>query len=312
MKEYGVFCFLRDGSNNWKRFPITKDHYESFKKAHFFCVHALQIEESFALLIRGYIEFENELLKQAQRGIVWDWKTHSHDDAMTDRLELNFRLVSFLTMTQLYDDLTKRLSGKLYTKDIKCFVDIHKLKIELVTNDHNYRFLSDLRDFSQHVSLPIDTITTSPQIRELRKPARDLLIIPQLSAQRFKDRNGPYNLQGIETDKDGRIDIRKPLREFLLCVYQIQTAIRKMADELMPAHRNILIKTKEDFTCVDDVSYAPTELQYLENDSVVDRVSTFTRFLDSYDNNRKSHLLNSELTVSCASNYIVGINVKGK
>jgi len=300
--EYAVFCFLQDGTNNWKRFPITKEHFELFKHAHFFCVHALEIEEAFALLVRGFLEFENELLRQAQRSMVW--LSNTHENAMDNKLELNFRLVSFLTLTQLYDDITKRLVKEMFGKQSTNQEILCALKRTLRDSKPCYRFLEDLRDFSQHIALPFDTMCTSPRIRVLRSPETEQIIVPKIDKKRFKDRNGYYDLNGIETDKDGKIDVRKPLRESLLCVYQIHSEFRKMTDALMPAQREQLIQTKNNYFLRDGISYNPMDLRCLDNGKVVESVSTFTKFLDLYDSHRKMNVLNDKLPLSCASNYI--------
>jgi hypothetical protein len=300
MKEYVVFRFKSDSVTACDRKPITQEYFEEFKQAQLFCINALKIEEAFALLVRGYMEFENELLKQAQKSIVW--QRSSHDESMNNMLELNFRLISFLTMTLLYSDMTNKLFGEMFGKKSQNHHALCELKKRKQADD-NYRFVSNLRDYSQHESLPFNAICTIPLIRKIGSPEQEVMIIPKMDKHRFKNREGHYPLRGITIDKDGRIDIRKPLREYLVCVYQIQNEIRKMTDVDLPRHQNMLIQTKADYSCSDGVQYDPTELQCLENDKIIDSVSTFTRFIELYDNHRRMNVLNDKLPLFCVSSY---------
>ena len=89
---------------------VTKEEFERVVAAREACLVALSLEEKLSLVLNNFYEFEVELLKLAERHLVWN--AIEYEDVMGDRLLLDRRIVNLLTASRLYLDHTAHaLSG---------------------------------------------------------------------------------------------------------------------------------------------------------------------------------------------------------
>jgi hypothetical protein len=136
---------------------LNKEEFDAIKHSKQICLLALQLEETFKLLLDNFLEWEVELLQAAQRYVVW--RGISHDHSMNDRLAFDRRLVNVLTACRVYLDHTDGIISKCFNNPSDELRGIKAFKSALYYDHFGYRLLEGLRNYVQHRGLVVGIIS---------------------------------------------------------------------------------------------------------------------------------------------------------
>jgi hypothetical protein len=141
--------------NPQKAFSISVEidvkRFEAVESAKNVCLFALGLEEKFQLVVDNYIEWETELLKQAQASIL---RQTNKFEAMQHRIVLARRLTNVLTGFRLFVDQADHALSKIFGNPSDELQTIKQFKAKLYDNCFGYRFLEALRNHVQHCDFP--------------------------------------------------------------------------------------------------------------------------------------------------------------
>ena len=169
---------------------IDAKRFETVESAKNDCLLALGFEEKFQLVVDNYIEWETELLKQAQTSILW--QTNNKFEALQHRLTLARKLTNVLTGFRLYVDQTDHALSKIFGGNSNELQAIKQFKNKLYDTCFGYRFLEALRNHVQHCDLPIEVITFNSKLVDREKmPQVQFSVIPQASLEALSE-NGNF------------------------------------------------------------------------------------------------------------------------
>ena len=136
---------------------INKEYFCGLKNAEQTLLKALTCEEKYEMVIHNYLVLEKEFSGIAIQEMIRP--SLRQDNFFELRLSANINIANLLSAARLYtDSLCKDISACLQGngggEKIKKFVE------EEYQNNPHYRFLHELRNYTQHDSLPTHGIRT--------------------------------------------------------------------------------------------------------------------------------------------------------
>lgn len=150
-KEYLVFEGFLGGASC----DVAEDEFEKVKNLRAMVVYAFEIEETFSLAARSYIDLEKALISA---GLEWSLENDDyapHNDFFDNWREvINLKLLSLLTASGAYTEKMERIakSASMPGFDWNAY-DPPRTKV--FDSDFCYRIMCALRNFSIHDTLPI-------------------------------------------------------------------------------------------------------------------------------------------------------------
>lgn len=223
--EYRLIRLL-SGLKNF--IEINESRFLSIKGARSLLVEALFIEEKFELLIENYLEYEQFALNAAAEYIISPYQ----DDRwfQTKRNTYNRLLINFLSTCKMYTDHISHHLSKMYKPDKS---KVRELK-EYISNQYDqyfgYRLMEEIRNFMQHRSYPVKTISFNSKKIEVEGESEfTYTFTAYINPQDLKEEEKFKKSILDELEKIGsKIDITPFVREYISCFGRIHGELRKI------------------------------------------------------------------------------------
>lgn len=195
-----------------------------------FADHFSSIEQKYNLLIENYISFEKSLLTHTV-----DYQIRRYDlkhDFKFGTVPIQCKILNLiLSISLFYDQTNKRhLKGLKDTNDDIATL-INQFNREKSSNN-DLKFLINLRNYSAHKDIPIDSFTYANKWE--REDDRELdrlghVLIPTISINKLRsDKN--FNktvLSNVNSNQKGQIDLRTPIRKVIALFSKFMVELRK-------------------------------------------------------------------------------------
>ena len=233
---------------------IEENEFNELEKAKEFLHFIVNHEESYDIIISNYIEFEQEILQLTLQNVMYHDSTSSSFYEL--RMRLNKRLINLLTSVKLYQDLGIHQIPKYLTERVKYQTEIKKFFSNEYDNKNHYRFMEELRKYTQHAGLAIH-LTSFSMSRANSQNSSQLeysVNFSSYSEQLKKDKM----FNGSKFPKmEEEIDLKLAVRHYIESVSFVHSSVRELFKNFTNDSRNKLesahTKFKEEFKC--DTNY---------------------------------------------------------
>lgn len=294
--------------NPQKAFSISVDidsqRFEAVESAKNTCLLALGLEEKFQLVVDNYIEWETELLKQAQ---IYMFRQPNKFEAMQHRVLMARRLTNVLTGFRLYVDQTDHAISKVFGGASEELKTIKKVKANLYDNHFGYRFLEALRNHVQHCDLPIETLTYNSKLVDREKaPQIQFSVIPNASLENLaEDEDFKKSiLKELQAGMD-KIDLRLHVREYVSCLISLHKQLEKLFLQQFEKARNYYQEAIKEFSVLDGKSVQHPRFYFFDEDGLKEKtVELYAGFLEIYDSLKKQNENTREISKFFVSNAV--------
>lgn len=141
--------------DNEIRVPISKKLYESIKQSKVELFEIISIEEAYAQILDSYIEFEEFIFSTSQHHFIYT--ILEYDYSQDSRMIANRRVLTCLNTIFAFKDQVKTSRDFHQKNFLKNFFknEFSKMKMHSIS----YQFAEQLRNYTQHQSQPIDSLT---------------------------------------------------------------------------------------------------------------------------------------------------------
>jgi hypothetical protein len=225
------------------------------------------------------------LLNQAHHYLLW--KAVAHNEAMQDRLNLDRQLVNLLSSMRLYLDHTDHGLSTMFGNPSDQLESVKKFKNTLYDKHVGYRLLEALRNHVQHCGLPIHSISYNQSRVETRR--KDIFV--QVSVQPRLDFNELASNHGFKASVlkeiqqlDEKIDLRPFAREYISCLVQLHSEIRKKISDAVQQNRQVYTVAVQEHSTMDGKAIQHSWFQSSDELGVTgEKVELFLEFLERYD-----------------------------
>jgi hypothetical protein len=294
--------------NPQKAFSISVDidpkRFEAVESAKNTCLLALGLEEKFQLVVDNYIEWETELLKQAQ---VYMFRQPNKFEAMEHRVLVARRLTNVLTGFRLYVDQTDYLISKVFGGSSEELKTIKKFKSNLYDSHFGYRFLEALRNHVQHCDLPIETLTYNSKLVDREKaPQVQFSVLPIASLESLAE-NEDFKksiLKELEAGQD-KIDLRPHVREYVSCLIGLHRELEKIFSPKFEEARNYYQESIREYSILDGKSVQHPKFVFFDEAGLKEKtVELYAGFLEIYNTLKRRNENAREISKSFVSNMI--------
>lgn len=214
---------------------ISVDDWNRIKNSKELIDQLSYIEQKYDLVISNYLSFEKELLVS-----TLNFEVRREKDQISEMVELSTivrkALNLIISISSFYEQTEKRhlrsleqLNGKYNSLAAK-FSDLKQIHDEL-------QFIINLRNYSTHRDIPIHTITLGESAWERGNIKEDdrlaHSIVPYISLNRlYEDRKFNKSiLKKINTDKNGNVDIRYPIRKSIGLMSKFIVELREVLED---------------------------------------------------------------------------------
>ncbi len=192
---------------------------------HFVVTH----EESYDILISNYKEFEQEILQLTLQNMLYS--EYSTDSFYELRMQLNKRLINLLTSVKLYQDLGVHQIPIDIHERAKKQDDIKHLFAKEYDNNIHYKFMEELRKYTQHAGLPIHlTRFNTRNTGEENKYRHEYSINFSSYSERLK-KDKMFNHSKFP-ELENEIDLKSSVRHYIESISLVHISIRELFNEL--------------------------------------------------------------------------------
>lgn len=269
---------------------IEQARYEKVKRSKYICLLAVGLEERFQLVLDNFVEWEIELLKQAQLFLLW--QLEKRVETMQQRLALDRRLSNLLAAFRLYLDQTDHIVSKTFGEHSAELEAVKKFKNSLYDTCFGYRFLEALRNHVQHCGLPVQIIAyNSKFVEQNQKRGTQFSVAPHVALDVLEDNEGFKKSVLDEAKSHGKqIDLRLSTREYISCIVRLHDELRKVFSKKISDARDYYSIAVQEYSVINGHSVQFPKLQSCEDSGVVrENVELITEFFEVYDNlNRRN------------------------
>lgn len=131
---------------------LTKSEHDEILQARNSLLNTLYIEEAFDILIDNYLDFETTLLQSAFSQMI---RLPTVAGFQSERRLFNRKLINLLSTGKAYVDSTDQKVCIIFGRRSKERDKITTKKSKAKDTNHGYRFMEELRNYSQHRGWPI-------------------------------------------------------------------------------------------------------------------------------------------------------------
>lgn len=155
MPEFIVF----EGFGNGCSLKISDDQYATVQVCRTTISCAQEIEESFGVAARSYIDLENAMMSAAFEWSLEDIDYESHNGFFNEWREvLNLKLLSFVIAGNAYAEKMEKIARRKVIPDFNWTVyDPHRRGV--FDTNFSYRLMCALRNYSAHNQLPLGGVS---------------------------------------------------------------------------------------------------------------------------------------------------------
>ncbi len=136
---------------------LTTQEYEKFTRSHTFILNCKQIISLYNIIVRNFnelIDYDdklNEILLRGDYPVIQNETKNIH-------IDINRLLLNYMSSVRLYVDYLKTQFSR--NESLKPMLDDYRLILaKCYDNSFPYRFFYKLRNYAQHIDLPIETIS---------------------------------------------------------------------------------------------------------------------------------------------------------
>lgn len=286
------------------RAPITEERFRILVAARNDVLFAVELEEKLSLLIDNFAELEMDLLALAQKATIKP--RHDHDASMTDRLQLDRRLVNLLTAGRLYLDQTAHGISGMFGKKSAEFDAFKMFKNVLHTKHWGYRLLEALRNHVQHAGLLIQKISYDYSgVGGAGSGQVETSVVPISFVRKFEE-DPEFNKKVLlELKRMGtEVDLRSPTREYVTCLVKVHDELRRATAVRVTPAREAYAAAITEFGIIGDARTSSVHVESCDEVSgvVSDPVYLGTDILGRLDALIERNRLNPEFARFSATN----------
>lgn len=149
------YAIIKDTISSTKLIPITENEYISIKSSRDKIIQSFKIEIQFYCISAGYEELLNFIFSCSLSNSLYT--NHKRYDLDLTSINIGRKISNFLSSTRLYfDSAAKRIEFIDLSIEKSIIKQIFSLRYD---NNHNYRAMEALRNYSQHEDLPVHSVT---------------------------------------------------------------------------------------------------------------------------------------------------------
>jgi len=219
---------------------ITKDEFESIKRASTILQNGRKLEEIYDILISSYLDFEKEVFYQAVELMVYTPLDYEQD-FYTIEVALTRKLISLFTVVRLYRESGGRFI-KMITGGNKDYI---KRAFSAAANrDIEFQYLEVLRDYVQHQDLPVH-LTRIERYRDSKGPRKEDAFVSTIEIFSRKNYLKKPRKRQKNKEKDlletlpGDLNLKSAVRIYVEGVSNVHASVRKLVDEPLAEARII-------------------------------------------------------------------------
>jgi len=232
---------------------IDENEFMELENAKKFLHFILTHEESYDIVISNYIEFEQEILQLTLQNVMYYDSTSNSFYEL--RMKLNKRLINLLTSVKLYQDLGMHQIPKFISEREKWQAYLKKLFSNEYDNKNHYRFMEELRKYTQHAGLAIHLTSFSMSTTNSQNSSHFEYSVNFSSYSEELKKDKMFNGSKFSEMKD-KIDLKTAVRHYVESISYIHDSIRELFRDFTNDSRNKLEsahkKFKEEFKCDTD------------------------------------------------------------
>lgn len=208
---------------------ISENEFNELENAKDFLHFVITLEESYEILISNYKEFEQEILQLTLQNMLYS--EYSTDSFYELRMLLNKRLINMLTSIKLYQDLgVHQIPINIYERSKKQD-EIKRLFSKEYDNNIHYKFMEEMRKYTQHAGLPIHlTSFNTRNTGEENKSRHEYSINFSSYSERLK-KDKMFNHSKFP-ELENEIDLKLAVRHYIESMSQVHNSIRELFKEL--------------------------------------------------------------------------------
>jgi hypothetical protein len=282
------------------KLKINKTDFIELKKAKEFLNYIFNVEESYDILISNYVEFEQEILKLTLQNMIFS--DYTSEGFYELKMLLNKRLINLLSSVKLYQDLVKhQIPG--YFEDRKKFQNrINNLFATEYDNNEHYKFMEELRKFTQHAGLAIHLTIFNMKRTNLEKNYQIEYSINFASYSDKLKEDKMFNLSKFSKIEE-KIDLKIATRHYVQSISIIHESTRKLFEEFAEDYRKVIESAHSKFG-----KYFNCNTDYLTAGRIEDNTiqEKFTILLD-WDNVRIKLQQKNKKLIKLDKSYITSI-----
>lgn len=226
--RYGI---VRAVSSSPGFLEISKDEYDSIRKAKRRQLIVLGTEDKFDLLLSNYEEYERALLELTLHQMVFrgiDW-----DGFQSDLQLVNRRLANLLSAVRLYlDQVNHDLSG-MDDLTVELSAAVSDERSKQYDGKLSFRVMEATRNYTQHRSLPVQRLSYPMHVVEPTSATSGMSFsaVPSLDVAQLES-DGGFKAAVLEELKSSSryVPITPMVREYVEGIGNVQERLRTVVD----------------------------------------------------------------------------------
>lgn len=228
---------------------IEFDKFNELKESQEILFAVQAIEEKYDLLIQNYLEFEQEILLELAKNMIFI--KQEYDDFYEVKSVFNRRIVNFLTSARLYLDHISKHIRICTGKDKEEIKEILKSFTGKQYDTHlEYRFMEELRNYVQHYCLAVHSVENNSnrdQNNDQQVNGIKILACKKVLQQDKK-------LRKIMKDMDDNVELVQTTRIYMSSLSYIHNDIRSLIEERVNIARRTIEEAIGNYKKVNDGS----------------------------------------------------------
>lgn len=202
---------------------------------------AFSLEEKYELLLMNFLDLEKEVLANSAEYSLFAQREYS--DFFDIRLNINRRVVNFLTSCRLYVDHAKKHIKTCLPKNVTLKDQINHLFSEEFDQHFEYRFCEKLRNHVQHQGLAVHTVTQCGMwVNDQRVETTKVYSLK--SELQYSD---SFN-QKYLSEMPEKVELLSVFKKYIEILSHIHVKSRKLIEESVQLSRNVIEKCISDYS----------------------------------------------------------------
>ena len=216
---------------------ITSEEYAKLKTAKNILSNALAIEETYEIVIRGYIDFERQILDTITIHMVrnpFDYK-----DFFEERLGLNIRLLNLLTACRLYIDKLPQNVRECIPNVSDSNEIVKKFRSKEYDGNKEYRFMEALRNYAQHRGIPVHWAQGCSRWTSLEDDGLMEYSIELASLRSKLEKDSEFKKEILD-EMEEKVDLIVATRSYIESLSNVHESVRITIDESVTTARKLI------------------------------------------------------------------------
>lgn len=210
--NYLVYYFSSKGYTEYK--TISLEEYEKYLHAKEFVLFYHRYHELYELVKINTLEFWiylNQIAEKHRLSFIFA----DYDDLADPKLYLNQKLLNILSSFRTFDDHTQhQLSLICGGKESPIYKSYSSISSTIYDEHFSYRFFYRLRNYTQHLGLPISLISFSHRGASPNCKLHFYSVIPKIKKEELLNFDGWGSIKTEINKLDDELDVRDYVNEF--------------------------------------------------------------------------------------------------